>query len=142
MANSNLVKHTEPQPPRPRDFFEVMREEMSRMFSPLDLSRDSWPKLLGTRSGVDLIAPRLNVTETDQEINIEAELPGVDEKDVSVTFANGILTVKGEKKAEREEKKKNYYVNERSFGAFERAIRLPDTVDDGRNSPPTSKRAF
>ena len=61
---------------------------------------------------------------------IEAELPGVDEKEVSVTFANGMLTIKGEKKQSSEETKENYYLSERSYGAFERVLRLPESVDD------------
>jgi HSP20 family protein len=60
------------------------------------------------------------------------ELPGVDAKDVSVTLANGVLTVTGEKKQEQEEKGESYYLAERSFGRFERTIRLPDTIDDAR----------
>lgn len=131
MAQNNLTRPGSGQLSRPRDFFEVMRDEMSRMFGPLDLGRDDWPMMLSGRGG-EMVAPQLDVHETDNEITIEAELPGVDEKDVSVTFANGILTVKGEKKAEREEKKKNYYVSERSYGSFERQIRLPATVDEGR----------
>jgi len=77
--------------------------------------------------------PLADIEETDDAWVIEAELPGVDEKDVSVTFANGVLTIKGEKKHEKEEKKaENYYLAERSFGSFERAIRLPDSVDDAK----------
>jgi HSP20 family protein len=75
----------------------------------------------------------LDVHENATAITIEADLPGVDEKDVSVVLANGVLTIKGEKKHEREEKKENYYLSERSFGSFgsfERSVRLPDTIDD------------
>ena len=51
------------------------------------------------------------------------------EKDVEVTFANGVLTIKGEKQEEREEKKKGYHMQERSFGSFERTVRVPEDVD-------------
>lgn len=51
---------------------------------------------------------------------------------VSVTLANGVLTIKGEKKHERLEKKENYYLAERSFGSFERSLSLPDTIDDSK----------
>lgn len=61
---------------------------------------------------------------------IEAELPGVDEKDVTVTFANGALIIRGEKKQSKEETKADYYLAERSYGAFERVLRLPEGVDD------------
>ena len=63
---------------------------------------------------------------------IEGELPGVEEKDISVTLANGVLTIKGEKKQENEEKNESYYLTERSYGAFERSLRLPDTVDEAK----------
>jgi len=80
--------------------------------------------------------PEFNVRETTNSIVVEAELPGVDEKDVSVTLANGMLTIKGEKKHEKEEKSEHHYqvfhLAERSFGSFERSIRLPDTVDDAK----------
>jgi HSP20 family protein len=76
--------------------------------------------------------PEFDVRENTDAITIEAELPGVDEKDVTVTMANGILTIKGEKKQEKEERNENYYLSERSYGAFERSPRLPDTIDDAK----------
>jgi HSP20 family protein len=72
---------------------------------------------------------RLNVSETDSAIEIEAELPGVDEKDVDVSLSEDLLTIKGEKKDEREEKTKDYYMHERRFGAFSRSIHLPFAPD-------------
>jgi HSP20 family protein len=56
-------------------------------------------------------------------------LPGLDEKNVEVKVANGVLTIKGEKQDEKEEKKKDYYMRERSFGSFERSFAVPDGVD-------------
>lgn len=133
MAQNNLTRQSSGQISRPRDFFETMRDEMNRMFGALDLNRGEWPMMLSSRDD-GMIAPQFDVHESDKDITIEAELPGVDEKDVSVTFTNGLLTVKGEKKAEREETKKNYYVSERSYGSFERSIRLPSSIDDGNIS--------
>src|SRR5690606_27285121 len=66
----------------------------------------------------------------EKQITIEVDLPGVDEKDGSVTMANGMLTIKGEKKSEREEKAENYHMAERSYGTFERSLTLPDTIDE------------
>jgi HSP20 family protein len=60
---------------------------------------------------------------------ITAELPGIDQKNVEVNVANGAITIKGEKKEETEEKKKDYYVSERRYGSFERYFGLPDGVD-------------
>jgi len=77
----------------------------------------------------ETIAPKVDVRETEGELVIEAELPGMDEKDVSVTLSNGLLTMKGEKKSERDEKKDDFHLMERSYGSFQRAFRLGDTVD-------------
>ncbi|MGB1548660.1 MAG: Hsp20/alpha crystallin family protein, partial [Alphaproteobacteria bacterium] len=58
--------------------------------------------------------------------------PGLDEKDISVTLEDGMLSIKGEKKTEKEEKKKNYTMSERSYGSFHRAFRLPEAVEEGK----------
>ena len=79
-----------------------------------------------------MMVPELDVRENTNAITIEAELPGVEEKDVTVTLANGVLTIKGEKKQEKEEKSESYHLTERSFGSFQRSLRLPDTVDDAK----------
>ena len=75
-------------------------------------------------------APKLDVVETDKEVKVTAELPGLDQKDVEISIEDDLLTIRGEKKLEREEKNKNYYHYERSSGSFHRAIRLPAEVDD------------
>ncbi len=74
-------------------------------------------------------APAVDVAEHDGGYEITAELPGMDASNVEVKFADGVLTIKGEKKEEKEEKKKDYYMSERRFGSFQRAFRLPDGVD-------------
>ena len=71
----------------------------------------------------------MDVTETDKEIEITAELPGLEEKDVQVNLADNVLTIRGEKKAEKEEKDKNYRLVERSYGSFVRSLQLPDGVN-------------
>ena len=77
--------------------------------------------------------PAVNFTETDKAYEITSELPGgMGEKNVEVNFANGVLTIKGEKQEEREEKKKGYHMRERSLGSFE--LRCP------RASMPTRSR--
>lgn len=132
MANQDITRAKDTAPAsRATDPFEVMRDEMNRLFDRFDRG---WPGLqqLFARGGEDTMRVGLDVRDEGKSIVIEAELPGVDEKDVKVTFSNGILSVSGEKKQEREEKKDNYYLSERSFGSFSRAIRLPDTVDDAK----------
>jgi HSP20 family protein len=72
--------------------------------------------------------PRVDVVETDQEVKVTAELPGLDAKDVDLTVSRNVLTLKGEKTQEHEEKGEGYYRSERSYGAFERSVSLPSTV--------------
>jgi len=67
---------------------------------------------------------RLNISETDNAVEIEAELPGVEEKDVEVSLNDDVLTIRGEKRMEREDQQKNYRHQERMFGRFERSIEL------------------
>jgi HSP20 family protein len=76
--------------------------------------------------------PAVDVTENDQEYTITAELPGMEEKDIEIALAGEVLTVKGEKKQEREEKKENYVLSERRYGAFERSFPLPQDADPER----------
>lgn len=73
--------------------------------------------------------PRLDIAETEKEIKVMAELPGMDEKDVDVTLEGDVLTLKGEKKAETEEKGKNFHRVERTYGSFLRTVALPAEVD-------------
>ena len=73
--------------------------------------------------------PAVDVTETEKGYKVVAELPGMDEKNIEVKIANGMLTIKGEKQEEKEEEKQDYYVRERSFGSFERTFPVPDGVD-------------
>jgi HSP20 family protein len=75
------------------------------------------------------VIPRFELSETDEDVLIEAELPGMDENDVELTLNDDILHIRGEKKQEQTDQKKNYYLSERSYGRFERAIRLGPEVD-------------
>lgn len=77
------------------------------------------------------LTPATDVIETDKEIQITAELPGLEDKDVKIDLSDNVLTIRGEKKAEKEEKDQNYRLIERSYGAFMRSIELPAGVDAG-----------
>jgi HSP20 family protein len=81
-----------------------------------------------------VLAPKIDIAETKDAIDLTAELPGVGEKDVDVTLADGMLTIRGEKKTERDErnKDKNWHVVERSYGSFSRAIPLPFDPDPAK----------
>ena len=72
--------------------------------------------------------PFIDLSETKDEIVVKAEIPGLDPKDIDVSFSNGTLTIMGEKKQEREGEEENYHVLERNYGSFSRTIRLPVEV--------------
>jgi len=74
-------------------------------------------------------SPKMDLEETEKEYRITAELPGMEEKDVEVLLTGNSITIKGEKKSEREEKEANYHVVERNYGSFSRSLKLPAAVD-------------
>ena len=76
--------------------------------------------------------PAVDLAEKDGEYEITAELPGLDEKDVELRLSNGVLSISGEKKAEHEEKDKNYHFSERRYGSFRRSFRVPEGVDESK----------
>ena len=76
--------------------------------------------------------PSTDIEENEKTLEVSMELPGLEEKDVEVTLREGELVVRGEKKAESEKKKKGYYLSERSFGSFYRAIPLPAGIDESK----------
>jgi HSP20 family protein len=129
MAKTEIAKPTDTAVARPRDIFSAMRGEMDRMFERFEHGFPRFPHLFRA-DHASVMAPELDVRESATAITVEAELPGVEEKDISVTLSNGILSIKGEKKQDKEEKSENYYIAERSYGAFERSLQLPDSVDE------------
>ena len=104
--------------------FMSLQREIDRLFE--DFSH-GFPSFSG--NGASKLLPSMDVTETDKEIEITAELPGLEEKDVQINVADNLLTIRGEKRAEKEEKDKNYRLIERSYGAFERTLELPEGVN-------------
>ncbi len=116
--------------------FENLRREIDRVFE--DFNGGMWRSPFG-RSLFDMqpfwqreatwSAPAVDVAETEKAYEISADLPGMDEKNVEVKFSDGVLTIKGEKQEEKEEKKKDYYLSERNYGSFQRAFQVPDSVD-------------
>jgi HSP20 family protein len=73
--------------------------------------------------------PAINVSETDNELRVTAELPGLNQKDIEIMLDNNLLVIKGEKRQESEDKGRNFYRVERSYGKFQRSIALPEYVD-------------
>src|SRR5262249_18296245 len=108
--------------------FGTLFREVQRTFE--DFSR----RTPFARFNSDMLSPKIDVAESKDAIEVTAELPGVEEKDVDVTLANRILTVRGEKKTERDEqdKDKNWHVVERSYGSFSREIPLSFDPDPAK----------
>lgn len=102
--------------------FGRLRSELDRLF---DEVPSRMPALQFGRTGPTAPVPALEMTESDEAYKLTAELPGIDPANVEVTVAEGVLTITGEKKEEREEKEKNYYFSERSYGSFQRSLQLP-----------------
>lgn len=73
--------------------------------------------------------PAVDITEKDKSFEITAELPGMDQKNIEIKLSNGSLIIKGEKKEDKEEKRKGYHLSERHYGSFERVFSLPKGVD-------------
>jgi HSP20 family protein len=111
------------------DPFALFRREIDRVF-------DNFFSDFGNRgaralsNGWQATAPTIDVAESEKEVVITAELPGIDNKDFEVTLSGDLLTIQGEKKSEQEHKNGDAYHKERHFGSFSRSIRLPFEVKD------------
>jgi HSP20 family protein len=105
--------------------FDKMRKEMDRL----------WDSFLEGRLGRrardrEEWVPSLDFSETKSDLVVKAELPGIDPKDVDVSLNEGVLTIKGEKRQEKEEREEGYHLVERVYGSFTRSIRLPGEVQN------------
>jgi len=124
------------------DPFMAFRREMNRVFDDAfrGFGRGSMPSLFGPAFGrmpMETLMPQIDVSESEREIQVTAEMPGINEKDVEVILADDMLTIRGEKKAEHEQKNRDYHLMERSHGTFSRSLPLPFAVD-----PSQVKAAF
>ena len=82
--------------------------------------------------GDDIFSPRIDLSETEEEYTIIADLPGLNQKDIELSFSQNVLTISGKKEEEKEEKGRQYHRIERFSGQFRREIPLQDTVDDNK----------
>ena len=113
--------------PADADPFRALQRRMDRLFD--DFAGDyRWP----FANGRGAPTPSIDVSETDTEMTVDAELPGVEENDIDVTLTDNLLTIRGEKKQEKEEKKKDYHLTERSYGSFSRSMTLPFDADPAK----------
>ncbi|MBX9692626.1 MAG: Hsp20/alpha crystallin family protein [Cyanobacteria bacterium] len=114
-----------------------LQRELNRLFddffstSPWD-SLGEVPALFGEHQYSSDLTPRIDMSETDKEILVKVELPGMTEKDVDVSISNDRITISGEKKQEREESEKGWYRMERQYGSFRRSIPLPYETDEDK----------
>lgn len=120
------------------DRFMNLRSEIDHLFDEL---HDNWPFTSLAQRGKPVALtspfvfgealPAVDVCDKDDRIEVKAELPGMDEKDINVELTNRMLVISGEKKEEREEGEKegNYYVSERRYGSFKRSIAVPEGID-------------
>lgn len=113
-----------------RDELADLREEMNQLFEgffeePFGMTPFSEGSPLKTS-----FSPDVDISETEKEITVDMELPGMDAEDIDLAFHGSTLTISGEKRTEKEEKGKQYYRKERSYGSFRRAIPLPTEIDE------------
>jgi HSP20 family protein len=106
-------------------FFSSFYDSFDRMMEGLSRTWASFPT-----NGHGLV--RMDCAETEDGLELTAEMPGLKEKDVQVVLSDGVLTISGEERAEREEKDKGYKFVERSHGSFSRSIELPDDIDPAK----------
>ncbi len=117
--------------------FESLRHQVDRLFrdfetgflqSPLYRDVDNfWRRDLAFP-----VTPAMDIVEKDNAFEVTTELPGLDAKNIELSLSDDVLTIKGEKKEEKEEKTKDRYVSERRYGSFRRSIQLPTGVDAGK----------
>ena len=108
-----------------RDVFDLLRSEFEDMWDPFF---GHWPRLRLT----ERFCPCVDVSETEKDMIIKAEIPGIDAKDIDITLKDGLLSIKGEKKQEKEEKDEHYRRTERYYGSFTRNLRLPYEVEEDK----------
>ena len=134
MANTPVeVKQSAatPAPAGAPDAWRSFRTEMDRLF---DRFSGSWGipslgRMLEAANAVNLPTPAVDVSEDDAGYKVTAELPGMNEKEIEVVLSGDTLTIKGEKRQEKEQKEKNFYLSERSYGSFQRSFYVPEGVD-------------
>jgi HSP20 family protein len=110
--------------------FEILPWEARREIESLTKQMDRlWGSFFGKRNGVE---PAMDLTETKDSLIVKAELPGMDPKDVEITLSGNLLSIRGERKQEREEKEEICHLIERFYSSFVRSIKLPVEVEEDK----------
>jgi HSP20 family protein len=107
-----------------QDPFKVLRRQMNSLFDDFFSN--------GSMTALEGFTPRVDIKDTGKEIRVTADLPGMEEKDLEISLGGDMLTIKGERKEEKEEKGEERYCLERSYGAFRRSFALPCDVDPNK----------
>jgi HSP20 family protein len=148
MANTQVdVKQSAPVPANAPDGWRSFRTEMDRLF---DRFSGGWgmPSLRKMFDGEPMVryessfsmpAPAVDISEDDAAYKVTAELPGMTEKEIEVAVSGDTLTLKGEKRQEKEQNDKNFYLSERAYGSFQRSFYVPDGVDRDKIAADFSK---
>lgn len=106
----------------------ILQERMNRVFE--DAAVRGWKS--DEPSATTSWSPAVDIYETDSEIMVQAELPGIDRKDIALQLENNVLTLKGDRRFEKETNQENYHRIERSYGGFSRAFTIPTIVDEDK----------
>jgi len=143
------VKKAAPAPtPAPTpDVWHSFRHEMDRVFDRFagGFNLPSWRQMFKTDPALHdqgffgFSTPAVDMTEDDKAYKITAEVPGLEEKNIDVTLSGDMLTLKGEKHYEKDEKDKNHYMSERAYGSFQRSLALPPSVNRDKITAGLSK---
>lgn len=129
MKQKPLPSRIEPTQANP--FFRSLQDEIERVFDRFGTGLPTSTRDLWGRSDA-AVMPALDIAETEKEIVVTAEVPGVAEKDLDVSITDGVLTLKGEKSSDHEQKEENYHLVERRYGSFRRSVSLGFTPDEGK----------
>lgn len=136
-------KKAEADAPAPRQEtwmpFDALRREVDHLFDEFRVG--GWRLPFGRPPGFETspvrgdlfrVAPAMDLVEKNGGYEITAELPGMDEKNVEVKLSHDALTIRGEKKEEKQEERKDYHLSERRYGSFQRVFRVPEGIDSGK----------
>ena len=116
------------QPQRELEPFRGLREEVDRLFE--DFFR-GWPRAWTGEAALPArgeFVPKVDLKETDKEFVLSAELPGIEKEELEVNITEDSVSIKGERKLEKEEKDEGYYFRESTYGSFQRVVPLPSEV--------------
>ncbi len=110
-----------------RQIDDLMEDTFGRL-SQVPFPRIEWPAFSNGEGEAEIAFASFDFSENDNAVTVIAEMPGMDENDIEVSLDNGVLTIEGEKKSDREEQGENFYLSQRRFGSFRRAFRLPEGI--------------